>query len=322
MNNYTIITANRASSLLYSFLTSGDNRPYLIPANVCPVIPMTFRLANINFSFADIDGGSLCIDKQSCYEFVKKHNGYAGIVYVRTYGSLVNEESFFGDLKEEFPNSVIIDDRCLCLPSFEIDDTVADLVLYSTGYAKQVDLGGGGFCFVRNNRFTLDNKLLFVEDNLNERCRALFEKGEVVKAEEHIYWLKVAPLSESDINYREQVINKINDRERHRASINEIYKTMLPKDIQLADNFLNWRFNIRVEHKLQERIIDSLFKNGLFASWHYKPVNRLFNEDRLKESEQLADTVINLFNDYHYTEIMAEQTAELVVKVLIEENKY
>ncbi len=322
MNTYTLITANRASSLLYSFLTSRDNRPYLLPANVCPVIPMTFKLANVNFSFADIEGGSLCIDKQSCYEFVKKHNGYAGIVYVRTYGSLVNEESFFSDLKKEFPNIVIIDDRCLCLPSFVIEDTVADLILYSTGYAKQVDLGGGGFCFVRNNRFTLDTKLFYVEDNLNERCRELSEKGEVVSSEEPIYWLQVASLADSDIDYREQVIKKINNRERQRASINEIYKEMLPKDIQLADNFHNWRFNIRVEHRLQERIIESLFKNGLFASCHYKPVNRLFNTDRLNESEQLADTVINLFNDYHYTEIMAEHTAELVVKVLIEENNY
>lgn len=58
---------------------------------------------------------------------------------------------FYTELKAINPELCIIDDRCLCKP--ELEDVVpekVDLVLFSTGYAKYVELSYGGFGITSN----------------------------------------------------------------------------------------------------------------------------------------------------------------------------
>ena len=55
----------------------------------------------------------------------------------------------FNKIKLIQPDSKIIDDKCLCLPNFdELINNNVDLVLYSTGYAKQIELGYGGYAYI------------------------------------------------------------------------------------------------------------------------------------------------------------------------------
>lgn len=316
MSYYSLITANRASSLLYSFLTSRENGTYLIPANVCPVIPMTFRLANVGFRFADIARDTLCIDKQECFDFAKRCRGNGGVVYVRTYGCLEDEESFFNDLKNEYPNFTIIDDRCLCLPEITMERTSADMILYSTGYAKQIDLGEGGFCYVKSDeKFPLNSNLQFDNEELDQYCVRSIETGRPL-SDKPIYWLDVKPLKENVDSYLITIRNKIEERQRQRITINKIYDNALPEDLRFANKFQNWRYNIRVTPYLKGIILKELFENELFASSHYKPVNKLFDHDCYPVVNDLSENVINLFNDYHYTEQMALQTTEVIKNIL------
>lgn len=45
----------RASTVLYKFLISNcRGYSFILPANVCPVVPLTFIKANIDFVFVDI----------------------------------------------------------------------------------------------------------------------------------------------------------------------------------------------------------------------------------------------------------------------------
>ena len=45
----------RASTVLYNLLRSRrDRRPFLLPANVCPIVPLTFRRAGHAFRLVDI----------------------------------------------------------------------------------------------------------------------------------------------------------------------------------------------------------------------------------------------------------------------------
>lgn len=46
----------RASVVLYRFLVANcKDFHFLLPANVCPVVPLTFLKAKVDFSFVDID---------------------------------------------------------------------------------------------------------------------------------------------------------------------------------------------------------------------------------------------------------------------------
>ena len=82
---------------------------------------------------------------------------------------------------------------------------------------------------------------------------------------------------------------------------------MLPKEIQFPIEYQNWRFNIRVNNK--EEILKNIFDAGLFASGHYKPL-----ADHCPVAKDLYEHVINLFNDFYYTEEQARRTCEVICK--------
>lgn len=73
------------------------------------------------------------------------------MLYVRTYGVENDREPLFQALKQRQPHLLVIDDKCLCHPDFDGERLCphADVTLFSTGRAKPVDLGFGGFAHCR-----------------------------------------------------------------------------------------------------------------------------------------------------------------------------
>ena len=120
-----IVYSNRASAVLYNFLVSNKiTKPFLLPANVCPVVPMTFMLAKIPFRFVDIDE-SHAIDKKKCIELFST-GVFGGIVFVHAYGHVFENTCFYSLIKNIDNDIIIVDDRCLCVPSFICDDENID----------------------------------------------------------------------------------------------------------------------------------------------------------------------------------------------------
>lgn len=140
-----ITYANRASAVLYDFLKSKSFKgPFLIPANVCPVVPLTMMKAGVGFEFVDIDERHT-MSESIAFKMMSKSE-YEGLLFVHSYGKLFDNEVFYQKLKALNPNFCIIDDRCLCRP--ELDGSLpanVDMELYSTGYAKYIELSYGGY---------------------------------------------------------------------------------------------------------------------------------------------------------------------------------
>ncbi|MFZ2800660.1 MAG: hypothetical protein WAZ30_10580, partial [Syntrophorhabdus sp.] len=65
-----MIFANRASGILYWFLKAYPEGTYILPANICPVVPLTFRKAGVEFELLDINPGNLCLDGQSVIDAI------------------------------------------------------------------------------------------------------------------------------------------------------------------------------------------------------------------------------------------------------------
>ena len=52
------VTSQRASAILYNYLSGNHfDKPFLLPANVCPVVPLSFMKAGVGFEFIDIAAG-------------------------------------------------------------------------------------------------------------------------------------------------------------------------------------------------------------------------------------------------------------------------
>lgn len=271
------VTAYRASKTLYNFLKSNQERiraPFLISANVCSNVPETLEVAGVAYRFVDIDVRTLCMDEQYVLDHAKE---ISGIVMVHTYGVETDFAPFYRQLRAANPDILIVDDRCLCMPSFEQNTYDADLTLYSFSEKKQVNLGKGSMAYI----------------------------GENVQYEE-------CPIPEQSFLTNEEwrineqtVLAAMDSVIAHKEKLNAIYRKNLPAAIQLPAPYQHWRFNIIVSNK--EEILKALFEAGLFASGHYNP-----QADGCNVATNLYTHVINLFNDFYYTEEQAIKTCEII----------
>jgi hypothetical protein len=313
------VLAPRASAILYSLLRQrGNGLPFLLPANICPIVPLTFLKAGAPFEFVDISPESLGMDTSLLEERLRTANGrFGGILYAHTYGDPSVPYEFFHWIKERWSRLLLIDDRCLCIPDSEpAPESVADVVLYSTGYAKIADIGFGGYAFLRDGsaweRFGLpynEAELKAIEADY----KAYIETGRP-----YVYhdcaWLQTDAVMPGWDQFIERVDETMCRSIAHRHEINAVYSALIPAELQLGAGFQLWRFNLRLEDK--ESALKQLFEAQLFASSHYRSLVGIMGEGTDVHARQLAAHVVNLFNDHHYTTDMAELTARIVLQSL------
>jgi hypothetical protein len=317
VRKYNIVQAPRASAILYNILKNHPETGFwLLPANVCPVVPITFLKAQTSFEFVDISPETLQMD-WATIETLVQTGKFRGLLYAHTYGESSVPYEFFSSLKASFPTLMIIDDRCLCIPQLKPDYlSPADVQLYSTGYGKIVDLHFGGYAFMQNDINYELMPLPFAPHHYDEiekqykqaisqRTRFLYQDSD---------WLdNTSPMPPWDQHCR-QITVQLPKSVKHSSALNAIYAKKLPVEIQLPQAFQDWRFNIRVKNK--QRILAAIFSTGLFASSHYASLTGVLGEGDGHHAEMLASVVINLFNDYHFTTEQAEQVCEIILKHL------
>jgi hypothetical protein len=312
-----IVQAPRASAILYSVLINLRNKdPWLLPANICPIVPITFFKARIPFQLVDISAKTLHMDWDQAEALIKDRK-FGGLLYAHTYGELSTPNELFESIKKTSPELIVIDDRCLCIPDLEPDpDNRADIQLYSTGYAKVVDLGFGGYAFIRNDLNYEPAHLAFHARPHEELEKAY--KQAVSQRRKFVYrdsdWLDTDGAVPAWSTYCQQIQENRTASLEQRASLNQIYTNRLPREIQLPARFQTWRFNIGVKNK--QEILKKIFSSGLFASSHYASLAGIMDEGHAPQAEGLANCVINLFNDHHFTPDQAQQTCKLILESL------
>jgi len=311
-----LIQAPRASAILYNILTSrADSRPWLLPANICPIVPITFLKAQIPFQFVDISPTTLNMDLDQAADLIKLRK-FGGLLYAHTYGEPSTPLDFFSTAKQLSPEFLIIDDRCLCTPDFEPLDSSAGVILYSTGYAKIVELNSGGYAFLRDDIEYQPASLPFNPDHHDEIEKRY--KQAIQKREKFIYqdsdWLQIDPPFTAWYDYSRQIEAKKKDSLARRAALNHVYESNLPKEIQLPLGYQTWRFNIRVKNK--SKILSAIFNADLFASSHYAPLAGIMADGFAPHAEALACEVVNLFNDEHFDENRAQQVCDIILRNL------
>jgi hypothetical protein len=242
-----------------------------------------------------------------------KTRKFGGLLYAHTYGALSTPLDFFASIKQLAPELILVDDRCLCIPGFEID-TPADLVLYSTGYAKIVELSFGGYAFAQDDLEYQPSHLPFDPKDYAE-LEVSYKKA-LQAHEAFIYhdsnWLETDAPMPAWYDYRQQIKNELNGSLSHRAELNEVYRKLLPPEIQLPQAYQTWRFNVCVKN--QAHVLNAIFNAGLFASSHYASLAGIMAEGQAPIAEAFAGQVINLFNDHHFDIQKAEKICKLILE--------
>ncbi|MCA1899420.1 MAG: hypothetical protein LDL50_01800 [Chloroflexi bacterium] len=311
-----LILAPRASAILYNLLAGrADFRPWLLPANICPIVPMTFFKARVPFEFVDISASTLHMDLEQAEEKIRKGK-FGGLLYAHTYGDPAAPLEFFSAVKALQPDLLLLDDRCLCVPDLEPIETPADALLYSTGYAKIAELGFGGYAFAREDLAYRAARLPFNPVH-HEKMERDYKEA-LRKRERFVYrdsdWLQIDPPPPAWYDYSRQIEETKKASLIQRLALNQIYESLLPREIQLSPAYQIWRFNIRVGN--QAEILNAIFAAGLFASSHYASLAGIMADGSAPRAEALAGGVVNLFNDKRFDEQKARQTCDAILRNL------
>lgn len=274
-----LVTANRANKILYNFIQANNiTGKVLLPVNICTDVVATLQYAGLELDFVDIQADNLCIDQEAVLSLAKEASM---LLFVHTYGVENNFYDFFQEVKEVHADIVIVDDKCLCIPDLHAQESPADMVLYSTGAKKMVDLGGGAIGYVADQW-----------------------KYDEIEVEPNEYLTNDMWLLDT-----KQLYMKMDAMIAHKEKLNAIYRKMLPSAIQLPDAYQHWRFNILTDKK--DEILKALFAEGLFASSHYKSLS-----NDCIVAQNLHEHVLNLFNDQYYTVQQAIRTCEIINSII------
>ena len=278
-----ILFEDRASTVLYKVLSVIENKKFLLPLNICPIVPDTLIKANKEFEFIDISLDTLCMSQNKALKKIQDDNSIDGILFVKTFGIEFNIQPFYKKIKEINNDVFIIDDMCLCVPRFnyDIENSYADMSFFSSGYSKYVDIDYGGYGFIEDKKFRKN----FQDVSKNK------------------YFLE----------YKKTIIDRIKPIKMHKDELNCIYKANIPRKYHLGNEFTNWRFSFLADNK--DEILQAIFnKENLFASSHYPQIDYEYKDNPMQNSNvnKIHKNIINLFNDFRFTKEQAYLVTEIV----------
>lgn len=320
-NAYSVVTAHRASNLIYEIALQAPKGVWVIPDNVCPAVPLALACAGSELRFVDIDVETLCLDTTKVAALAKTEH-IAGIVYVRTYGTNMPAQTDLPTLRKVAPDAVLIDDCCIGVPITTVPEheRAADVLLFSTGYAKVLDLDGSAYGFFKKDLAPAPGgRTLVVQafEDLLAQSRIGVQSGKAVFGKrdfsEQKYSTQIKSPSPSWCELSQTIKEKLPVRLGHKAELNAIYKEGLSRFFSLENDYQNWRYHIFVQNP--EQTLTALFAADLFASRHYAPAASLWGLPSGQIAQKIANNIINLFNDQYFTVKQAQQAVDIINKV-------
>ena len=316
-----IETAARAASLIYGvarWSTEQNSRKtcWLLPGNICEAVPLALISAGARIEFIDIDLQTCAIDLNLVETRLRGEKDIAGIVHAHPYGCLEHADEILTQLRIlAAPDTLLIDDRCLCEPALEPPQSPADLVLYSTGHRKVLDLGGGGYAFA-----TKDTEFPTPDLPCNRKaeaglitalrqCEAQHKPLTAPLEQEIASWLPNTPGSDW-MELSAQICAHLPTALEHTQRINAIYRAALPETICWPEPYQNWRFQIQTDNS--DELLHKIRSAGFFASAHYGGFEHAFGPFDLPNTRAMQSRTVNLFNDENIAEDKAVELASLL----------
>ena len=309
----TIATAGRAAALLIGFLRGlpQERARVIVPANVCAVVRQAVLTAGCEPIWCDIDPQTLCLDLRQAERLLDADSTIGALLFCHTYGTAFWPESELSALKRRH-GLALIDDRAAMFPATEPPEAPsADLILFSTGYAKCVSFPeGGGLAYLAEG-----HELRFLPEEAQADADAVaFLKA---RPDAPADWLRThqwfparCPIPTAD--YLRRIQEATPTMMAHKQRLNAIYDERL-HTWKIPGDFHSWRYAIRVPAAKREAVRAAIFENKLFASAHYRPLAPLGDAP---VAQALADTVLNLFNDGYFAETQARACSAVICEAL------
>lgn len=320
------ILKNRALGILYLFLKNNfqDLKHWYIPANICFSVPLLFLKLNKEITFYDIGFDIDLIIKKQINELKN-----SGVLLYDYFGRPweIDKINIINKLV-----ACVIHDCCLSYPVLkqsELTNNCSDLIIFSTGPKKVVDVAYGAIGYYKKN-YTITNSNNNLNDSKNNEIHNTYQNIETLWNEcrknnttfksslIHYNWIDVNENLVEPI-YFEKVTEKMQAVSLHKETLNKIYDTLIPDELKLKNLSNVWRYHISVKER--DFLLHKIFEKNLFAGKHYADCPTILGyNDNCKTSKLIDKHIVNLFNDFYYSVNQAEQTA-LIIKKLFHQKK-
>lgn len=307
VNQEHAIYVGRGATAIYLLLKrlNASGEKVIVPANLCYAAVFPVFYAGLLPQFCDVDQFSGNVTYQSVKDAITEDTVAAIIPHM--YGNPVRELLQIADLCKK-NNIYLIQDNASAMgisPKEYDVFTVADATVYSTGYSKTVDLGGGGVLSIRDgdvDDYLLDEKMLpfppvYAEEELrlfSRIYRLLRNEGCKLGISEKIY-------SVVKDHYRDCFIYRIDQEERGRVQkgirllprmieqrrkakriYDESLSCILDKNGYVySKGAVPWRYNILVEPFARQRLIRRCLELNIPISDWYPSVLPVFGEKKV-----------------------------------------
>ena len=319
----SLVINYRASTILYNFILSNDTKKgtWILPTNICHYVAATILKAGASIEIIDVSEDDFCLDNDIVISKLEANSvKYSGVIYVRGFGIENNANSIFNAIKNINKDILIVDDKCLSIPSIKGEvSSLVDMELYSTGYSKFIDLGYGGYAKLNKNINYEKAPLLYNEEDEQEFTKyfrgIIFDNN---KPQEKLQdtlvnsnWLKSEEIN--TVEYLAKIEEKLKETKDNKEKINSVYESCLLEKSKISQSLNNWRYNIVTENRIE--ILDALQKEDLFASKHYHPLSKVFKSEESPVWDKYSGKILNLFNDFRYSVLKAQKTSEIINKI-------
>jgi dTDP-4-amino-4,6-dideoxygalactose transaminase len=333
----------RGSTGLYALFKAlhkiNESGEVIIPAICCETIPIAAIYAGIKPVIADVDKDNLCLSYNSVLQKLS-HNTLA-IVLVYIYGNLFDTTPY-----QELQTSrdiILIEDIAQSVGGHSSGQEVGqrfDFTLLSFANDKIIK-GRGGAIVQRNPHH--DNILQSMgtsfppplqqhalqqkQQSLRNMVHALYDLAKTnptIDISQTFYamlpYYKDVIIRYSPLPQDNYILSQVKDLPHEQKMRYEKYKyyeehidNQLLKVIQFAPGAMCWRLPILIRDPVNTFYITTLLReNGILASNHYFPLDKLLGSSPNPNSANVGSRILNLWVDDKITMSQVEKTVDLL----------
>lgn len=339
LNYSDFVFAGRGTTALWAILKSlnQENARVLLPVNICEIIYPIIRKSGMIPVFYDVDETTGNASLQSIQA------AYSGcetiLLAVHNFGAPLEIDRICEWAKKQ--KVFLIEDVCNSLGGHYQGEPVGswgDAAIFSFGYAKIIEYGVGGAASIKDP--ALKDKVVGALQALEPYSELHYTKN--IEFQEKLRTLRkrnanltpsvYVPLYDAYFDYllyridahHEVQIQRLlaglasNVAERASNALryrNEIVSEKIRHIDEMAGQ-IYWRYNLLIEPKYRQILIEKLRLNRLLVSTWYPPIASLFENDigtdEYPGSHSFAAKVVNLFVDYRVSQVEISRTVELI----------
>lgn len=310
------LLVSRAATGIFLVL---DNRlekgsKVLVPANLCyaAIYPIIYSGNTPLFCDVEYESGNISLN------IVKKYiDDINAIIIPHMYGNPVQDIKEIVD--ECHKKNILVIEDCASSMGATIDDipcgSFGDYIVFSTGYSKTLDVGGGGILLSNNSLEEIKDRyhhLNLKEKNLEEKeklySKLYREIRNGTKDYENKEWLDLNNNSHDlfiylDKEYDDLIIKNILNIDEVVKKRNEnlnLYNEQFKDNKVISKYKFNkesspWRFCFFIDKRLKKDFVDYLLRNNVPISDWYPNVTPIFG-DRIsfRNIDKMEEKILNL----------------------------